>query len=352
VPGRREGRHSVRGKRGLKPSRWSERRNQVRAGISRMKKGIAKKTCNILPMISGFHSVVIDLRDFDVGVRDYSRLLGQRPMRIETLEGHQTQSAFFRLANMALELRAVHRGGQEGGARDAGAETSGGPFGLNGIRLASDAEPLAEVMTDRGLRVASSRKQQARSGAASSVRTWRTDSLDLGVSRGLPVEIVSEESAEAAPFAEGPETSEEACRILGDGWREVEPSARIRSLDHVVVMSPDPEATRAFYGEGLGLRLALDKSFEKRGVRLIFFRIGGTTIEIGGRLGVEARPDRSDRFGGLAWQIVDLEATQSRLAGDGFDVSEIRDGNKQGTRVCTVRDPVHDVPTLLIEPVS
>jgi len=76
------------------------------------------------------------------------------------------------------------------------------------------------------------------------------------------------------------------------------------------------------------------------------------TIEVGGRLGLEPQPDAVDRFGGLAWQVSDIEAIQSRLQADRFDVSEIRDGNKPGTRVCTVRDPVHDVPTLLIEPVS
>jgi hypothetical protein len=49
--------------------------------------------------------------------------------------------------------------------------------------------------------------------------------------------------------------------------------------------------------------------------------------------------------------VGDIDAIRSRLLGDRFDVSEIRDGNKPGTRVCTVRDPVHGVPTLLIEPV-
>ena len=131
----------------------------------------------------------------------------------------------------------------------------------------------------------------------------------------------------------------------------IDPQSAIRALDHVVVFSADVEATRDFYRD-LGIRLALDRTFEKRGVRLLFFRIGGVTIEIGGRLGVERQPDGTDRFGGLAWQVPDIDAIRSRLLADRFDVSEIRDGNKAGTRVCTVREPVHDVPTLLIEPVS
>ena len=45
-------------------------------------------------------------------------------------------------------------------------------------------------------------------------------------------------------------------------------------------MSPDIEAARALYGDGLGLRLALDRSFEAWGVRLLFFRVGGLTVEV------------------------------------------------------------------------
>ena len=72
----------------------------------------------------------------------------------------------------------------------------------------------------------------------------------------------------------------------------------------------------------------------------------------GARIGVDPQPEASDRFGGLAWQVPDIDAVQARLAADRFDVSEIRTGNKPGTRVCTVRDPVHSVPTLLIGPVG
>ena len=48
----------------------------------------------------------------------------------------------------------------------------------------------------------------------------------------------------------------------------------------------------------------------------------------------------------------DIDAIESRLKADRFDVSEIRDGNKAGTRASTVRDPVHGVSTLLIQPLS
>ncbi|MCP4907573.1 MAG: VOC family protein [bacterium] len=286
-------------------------------------------------MISGLHSAVVKLRDFEVGVRDYTRLLGQAPHRIESDVRRGTRSVLFALANMTLELRS----GLEGAVVPEGAKSGDERFGQVGIRLVCEDDDPSALLAARGVRIASSTDEEGVSEGALSIRRWRSHRIDARSSRGLPVELICGEVFE--PDATG-----------GTAGSAVEPAARIRALDHVVVMSPDPVATRAFYGDGLGIRLALDRSFEERGVRLLFFRVGGTTIEIGGRLGSEARPDRSDRLGGLAWQVVEIDAIRARLVGEGFDVSKIREGNKPGTRVCTVRDPVHEVPTLLIEPPS
>jgi len=40
------------------------------------------------------------------------------------------------------------------------------------------------------------------------------------------------------------------------------------------------------------------------------------------------------------------------VVSSGFEVSEVRVGNKPGTLVCTVRSGTHGVPTLLIGPDS
>lgn len=279
-------------------------------------------------MLSAFHSAVVEVQDFDAAVTDYARLLGQPPRWIESQTTRSVRSAFFGLSNTQLEIRASASGSE--------AETTARrSFGLVGIRFEWDPEASGDpqaFLSQRGVATGPTLNEEAvRSDGQ--CRRWTRIEPDLRSSRGIPVEIICGETGEVSQHPDG----------------VVEPEATIESLDHVVVLSGAIEATRDFYADGLGLRLALDRSFEDRGVRLLFFRVGGTTVEVGGRLGTEDRPDAVDRFGGLAWRVPNVEAIQARLLAEQFDVSEVRKGNKPGTRVCTVRDPVHGVPTLLIE---
>jgi catechol 2,3-dioxygenase-like lactoylglutathione lyase family enzyme len=127
------------------------------------------------------------------------------------------------------------------------------------------------------------------------------------------------------------------------------PEAALAAFDHAVVVSQEIEASGAIYGDALGLRLALDRSFEARKLRMLFFRVGGVTIEVVGPLagGDAAAPDR---FGGLAYRVADVDAARERVHDAGFDVTDVRVGHKPGTRVCTLRDGSCGVPTLLIGP--
>jgi hypothetical protein len=51
------------------------------------------------------------------------------------------------------------------------------------------------------------------------------------------------------------------------------------AIDHVVVRTPDAERAIALWRDRLGLRLAFDHAFAARGLRLLFFRSGGITLE-------------------------------------------------------------------------
>lgn len=167
--------------------------------------------------------------------------------------------------------------------------------------------------------------------------------LPLEETRGIPIGLSSDTPDEFLLAAEA-----------------AAPGTTADALDHVVISTADLDAALALYGDRLGLRLALDRSFEKRGIRILFFRVGGTTVEIVGALPDAQRPEGasdaygsgSDRFGGLAWEVADVAGMRARLADSGFDVSEARGGHKPGTSVCTVRRPTHGVATLLKGPDS
>jgi catechol 2,3-dioxygenase-like lactoylglutathione lyase family enzyme len=120
------------------------------------------------------------------------------------------------------------------------------------------------------------------------------------------------------------------------------------AIDHVVVFTPDPERAIALWRDRVGLRLALDRVFEQRKLRLLFFRSGGMTLEYAHPLGGD-RGAGTDGFYGVSYRVPNLLAHRDRLLAAGFDVSELRPGMKPGTSVASVRNHTAEVPTLLIQ---
>jgi len=131
------------------------------------------------------------------------------------------------------------------------------------------------------------------------------------------------------------------------------PAARaagaVTAIDHVVVFTPDPARAIALWRDAAGLRLAFDREFPERKVRLVFFRSGGITLELACALPIPDGASGPDRFYGVSYRVPDLAARRAALLAAGFDVSEIRPGNKTGTRVASVRSGTAGVPTLLLE---
>ena len=203
-----------------------------------------------------------------------------------------------------------------------------------------DIDEFAQQLRGRGVAVADStpgegrRSEPAGSLGSEVVRAWSTLWLPVDATRGLPLFAIQHRSPASSLPLQPP-----------DGVA----NAAIGALDLVVVISDDPAATRTIYADVLGLRLALDRDFEQRGLRICFFRIGGVTIEVAGPREAAAGAGAADRFGGIAYRVPDVDAARSRLVADGFDVSDTRLGHKPGTRVCSVRDGTCGVPTLLIE---
>jgi catechol 2,3-dioxygenase-like lactoylglutathione lyase family enzyme len=123
----------------------------------------------------------------------------------------------------------------------------------------------------------------------------------------------------------------------------------VEAIDHVVVFTADPPRAIACWRDANGLRLAFDKEFPERRIRLMFFRSGGLTLEYACPLPAPDDKSGPDRFYGVSYRVRDLAAHRTALLAAGFDVSDIRTGNKAGTRVASVRNGTAEVPTLLLE---
>ncbi|MCW5890504.1 MAG: VOC family protein [bacterium] len=124
------------------------------------------------------------------------------------------------------------------------------------------------------------------------------------------------------------------------------------AIDHVVIRSADAERAIALWRDRAGLRLALDRPFPERGLRLLFFRSNGITLELATPLPAPASRDVPDALHGVSYRVADLPLVRGRLVAAGVDVSEVRTGMRPGTIVATVRSHTAGVPTLLLQRVS
>ena len=158
-------------------------------------------------------------------------------------------------------------------------------------------------------------------------RTWQTMHWDMAAARGIFSFCIRHDDLSALPMA------------------AVEGAGAVTAVDHVVVQTKSAEAARKFYGDQLGIRLALEQHVPDWGGTQLFFRTNSMSVEV---LATEKAGD-DDRLWGLALKTDDIVATQKRLSDAGIAVSEVRDGRKPGTKVCTAKSHALDVPTLLIE---
>jgi len=285
-------------------------------------------------LLHAIDHVVIRVRDLDVAAQGYARMLGRAPSWRGGHPGAGTANALFRLENSYVELLAPASEGPLARALDDQLVSHG--EGLAALAFATDdATALAARLRASGIEASEPADGEEREAASGAVRRWRSTFLPAAATRGPIVSGIEHLSPEGAlPLAAATEPV----------------AATIHALDHVVVASDDLEAARRFYGDALGLRLALDRRFEGRGLRILFFRVGGVTLEIAGPLEPPAAPAAADRFAGLAYRVADVAAARARLAGAGLDVSSARAGFKPGTLVCSVRAATASVPTLLIGP--
>jgi len=283
-------------------------------------------------VISGLDHVVVLVGDIKAGAAAYQALLARAPSWQSSTDGAET--VLFTLDNMSLELMAPV-GSSETAERIRGVIKTQGE-GLASIcfrvadiakmhrrldRLALKPDPVTEV--------------ESRDLLSGATLRWKRTRAATDLTRGVRTFFV--EPGDERPRSE----TISAAPILG--------------LDHVVVVTQDPERAAALYGARLGLDMALDRSHQDWG-HLMFFRCGDLIVEVVRRTGAgvdqaqNKSPDQShDRLWGLGWRVADADAARARLVAAGVEVSEVRNGRKPGTRVMTVRSGTCGIQTLLLE---
>ena len=270
--------------------------------------------------------IIMAVADLQKASADYALMLGRAPSWQGMHPDYGSANTLFRLDNCYLELLAAEG---EGWAADMVksmiAKQGEGLCAL--VFGTADADAFLAQARAKGLEASDPQAGHGVDMASGATRTWRNMHWDAGAARGIFSFCIQHDDINALPMAE----------VVGDG--------AITAVDHVVVQTKSAEAAKKFYGEQLGIRLALEQDVPKWGGTQLFFRTNSMSVEV---LATEKAGDE-DSLWGLALKTDDIVATQKRISEAGIAVSEVREGRKPGTRVCTVKSHCADVATLLIE---
>ena len=270
--------------------------------------------------------IIITVPDLASATADYSKLLGRSPSWRGAHPDYGTANTLFKLENTYIELLAAQGEGLAADIVRANLDKRGSSLG--GIVVGTDsANDFIHHTRDKGLAASDPMPGHGVDEITGAVRHWHNIFWDPAAARGVFSFCIEHDGAsslpEATPTGEGP----------------------ITAVDHVVVRTQSADAAKRFYGDQLGIRLALEQDVPDWGGTQLFFRASSMSIEV---IASERAPEEDDLWG-LAFKTASLDTTHQRLVNEGIDVSEIRDGRKPGTRVCTIKSHTLEVPTLLIE---
>lgn len=285
-------------------------------------------------MLTNTDRIVIATGDLEKAQKDLVHVLGRSPSWVGGYPGDETESVLWKLDNICIELVAPVGDTQACKALRERLDSSGG--GVHALHLAcDDIETTTAALREAGLHPSVPVEGMTKDEPSGAYRRFLHCDLPPEDCAGVRLHLVEHQSE--------PDELPPSLPLEGD-------AAAATGGDHVVIFTTAPERAIDLYSSKLGIRLALDKTFPERQTRLLFFRLGGFTIEMGGSLKeIGKEPVADDRFWGIAYRVDDLEAVSDRIQRAGLDVTGIRDGNKPGTRVFTVKHEPAGVPTLIIQ---
>ena len=270
--------------------------------------------------------LIIAVEDLDRATTDYSALLGRSPSWRGAHPDYGTANTLFKLDNTYIELLAPNGEGMaadivNGILAERGNCLGGLVFGT------SDAEGFIAHARAQGLEASDPAPGHGTDEISGAERHWHNIFWDPSAARGIFSFCIEHDEMSTLP---------DALPIGGEP---------ISGVDHVVVKTRRADAAKTFYGEQLGIRLALEQNVPEWGGTQLFFRASSMSIEVI----ASDKAAEQDELWGLALKTQDIDATHARLTTSGIEVSEIRDGRKAGTRVCTAKSHTLGVPTLLIQ---
>lgn len=278
--------------------------------------------------------IVVAVRDVAAAREAYDVLLGRAPSWGGRHPAYGTENVLYRLENTYVELLAPALLATGAWAARLRSHLDLRGEGLWGIAIGTaELDALVARLRSRGLPVADPAPGEGEDLDTEARRVWRNAFVPEEAMRGVVCFFIEHGSPpEALPIA-----------------RPLAPQGSyVTHVDHIVVASAHLDASRRLWGEVVGARLARERDFPERNSRLLFFRLRDVTLELAGRIDGE-EPDDGDRLWGVAYEVGDVAAAVARLRRAGFDVSDVREGRGERTRVATVRGPTCGVPTLLIE---
>jgi catechol 2,3-dioxygenase-like lactoylglutathione lyase family enzyme len=273
--------------------------------------------------------IIIAVEDLEQASQDYALMLGRAPSWRGTHPDYGSANTLFRLDNGYLELLAADKNGGEGWAGDmVRSQLAAHGQSLCGLIFGTDdCDAFLKNARANGLEVSDPVPGSGVDDASGATRTWQTMFWDMAAARGIFSFCIRHDDLAALPIA----------AVTGSG--------AVNAIDHVVVQTKSADAAKNFYGAQLGLRLALEQHVPDWGGTQLFFRTNSMSVEV---LATEKAGDE-DSLWGLALKTDDIVATQKRMSDAGINISDVREGRKPGTKVCTAKSHVCDVPTLLIE---
>ena len=277
-------------------------------------------------MLSTIDHLIITVDDLSSAVEDYTKVLGFPPTWRGEHPEMGTENALFPFQNTYLELMAAKGDGLYADIVKTHLENKGeGLFGM--VLGTEDLEAFKKNLTENGIETGEITEGKGFEPNLNLTRTWKNLFLDPLITRDLFVFPIEHTSGE-----------------LPSVKKDI---SHVNRLDAAVINTNDPDGFISLYRDKFGLRLALDKVIEQWKTRILFFRINKTTIEV---INKENQVQKvQDSLWGLSWAVDNIKSAHERLVSKGVEVTNVKDGIKPKTLVCSVKSHTRGVPTLLIQ---